>query len=119
MPFAEAQVAVPCDFRKKHYVVLTCGNDGAKSHPMSRNDILQIRLSHSEKLAWEEDARRRDMTLSQWVRSGCATYLTCGRRTVTVPAGDPEPEYVEELRAEIAEVKRLQAELKNLHAEAK
>jgi hypothetical protein len=78
---------------------------------MSEPKTITIRVKPQEREAWLKDAERRGMEdLSQWVRSACATFLVCGKRTVTVPA-EPEPEYVEELRAEIAEVKRLTLEL--------
>lgn len=81
-----------------------------------KQDRLEVRLNYAERLAWEEDAQRRGMSLSQWVRSACATFVTCGKRTVLVPAA-PEPEYVDDLRREVAEVKRLQEELARRQAD--
>lgn len=70
---------------------------------MLKNDIVQIRVNPSEKLAWEAAARARDMPLSRWLRSAAATFLVCGKATVLVPAGYEEPPYLDTLRREAAD----------------
>lgn len=63
--------------------------------------ILPIRFSEEEVEAFRLEAIRRKMTLSGWVRSACATFLVCGKATVTVPAlGGVLPSVVEKMLAE-------------------
>lgn len=66
---------------------------------MSR--IIPFRVSPEEVEAYQKDAARRRMTLSGWLRSAAATFIVCGRNSVTVPAGGVvEPEFVAAARAE-------------------
>lgn len=70
---------------------------------MKYDQTIQVRVSRAEMAAFTADAQRRGMALSQWVRSGLATYLVCGKRTVIVPAA-PEPAYVKDLRKNAKDV---------------
>lgn len=64
---------------------------------MGLSKIVQFRVSPEEAKAYQAEAKRREMELSQWIRSACATFIIHGKTTVLVPAGK-EPAYVEDLR---------------------
>lgn len=87
---------------------------------MAKSQTITIRVSAEERAAWDGDRARRGMDdLSQWMRSACATYITCGKNPVTVPAG-PQPEYVakmiREIRADIEALKQLKLDKTELQA---
>lgn len=66
---------------------------------MSKEVIMQARVSPKEATAWRVGAKHHRMTISQLIRSGVATFLVNGKRTIVVPAA-PDLPYVEELRKE-------------------
>lgn len=58
--------------------------------------IVQFRSKASEIEAWEEEAVRRGMTLSQWIRSSCATFYIHRHNHVVVPSGpELKPAYLQ------------------------
>lgn len=63
--------------------------------------IIPFRVSKEEFEAYRLAAKSRKMEMSAWLRSACATFLVCGRNTVSVPAGGIlEPAYYTRLKRE-------------------